>query len=267
MNKFLKTSLTGLLSLSLMTSVSALDVSLDGKIIYEDVAVYNDTAYVPIRSMSETLGENVSVTWENESARVVSDNLWIFAKPSEPYLEANGRMLYASEDIKLVDGRTLVPVRQIAAAFDAEVYYDAVTNTAVMTSGTGAIEDASHYYDSDELLWLSRIVEAESGGESLLGKIAVANVVLNRVASSEYPNTIYGVIFDRQYGVQFEPISNGSIYCTASAQSEMAAKLALDGASVVGDSLYFLNPDKATSFWIVQNCSLITSIGDHDFYA
>ena len=57
-------------------------------------------------------------------------------------------------------------------------------------------------YNEDDVYWLSRIISAESRGEPLEGQIAVGNVVLNRVRSSAYPNTIYGVIFDRKHGTR-----------------------------------------------------------------
>ena len=82
---------------------------------------------------------------------------------------------------------------------------------------------ASKFYRPDEVLWLSRIIIAESRGESLLGQIAVGNVVLNRVKSRDFPNTIYGVIFDRKYGVQFTPVANGTIYNTPGYTETLAA--------------------------------------------
>ena len=70
----------------------------------------------------------------------------------------------------------------------------------------GADIFASH--DAIDLYWLSRIIYAESGAETLDGQIAVGNVVLNRMASKEFPDSIPGVIFDRVDGIQFEPVEN-----------------------------------------------------------
>ena len=98
------------------------------------------------------------------------------------------------------------------------------------------------------------------------GKVAVGNVVLNRVKSDEYPNTIYSVIFDKKFGVQFQPVENGSIYNEAVQGAYLAAKLCLEGYNVVGECKYFLNPDKATNFWITQNKKYFSTIGSHDFY-
>lgn len=120
--------------------------------------------------------------------------------------------------------------------------------------------------DEDAVYWLSRIISAESKGESLEGQIAVGNVVLNRVKSPEFPNTIYGVIFDDRWGGQFEPVRNGTIYLEPTAQSVQAAKQCLSGVNNIGNCLYFLAPDLAQNFWIPQNREYVTTIGCHDFY-
>lgn len=120
---------------------------------------------------------------------------------------------------------------------------------------------------SDELFWLARIVEAEAEGESYIGKVAIANVILNRVHSAGFPNTIYGVIFDTQYGyTQFTPVLDGRIYNNPSAESYQAAQAALNGQRPVGPALYFLNPSKSENFWIPQNRQYMMTIGQHDFY-
>lgn len=120
---------------------------------------------------------------------------------------------------------------------------------------------------NDDLYWLSRIIHSEAQGESYQGKVAVGNVIINRVNSDLFPNTIKGVIFDRQNGyTQFSPVLDGSIYNTPDAESVRAAREVLNGARPVGDALYFLNPRKSTNFWIVGNRKHMVTIGLHDFY-
>lgn len=67
-------------------------------------------------------------------------------------------------------------------------------------------------------------------------------MILNRVESSQYPDTVEGVVFDTKYGVQFQPVSNGTIYDAPASSSLVAAKLCLEGTDVVGESLYFFLP-------------------------
>ena len=100
-----------------------------------------------------------------------------------------------------------------------------------------------------------------------MGKVAVGNVIMNRVNSKLFPNTVKGVVFDKQNGyIQFSPVIDGTIYNTPDAESIRAANEVLNGAKPVGDALYFLNPRKSTNFWIVNNRRHMTTIGLHDFY-
>ena len=100
--------------------------------------------------------------------------------------------------------------------------------TSVTVRGVNGIPKVK--YSEEDLYWLARIISAESRGEPLEGQIAVGNVVLNRVDSDNYPDTIKEVIFDRNHGVQFEPVENGTVYDDPTPTSVLAAKLALEGA-------------------------------------
>lgn len=131
---------------------------------------------------------------------------------------------------------------------------------------TDQAQPASASYPAEDLYWLSRIISAESRGEPLLGQIAVGNVILNRVESSQYPDTVEGVVFDTKYGVQFQPVSNGTIYDAPASSSLVAAKLCLEGTDVVGESLYFFSPALSAGRWIVSNATYYTTIGGHQFY-
>jgi N-acetylmuramoyl-L-alanine amidase len=90
---------------------------------------------------------------------------------------------------------------------------------------------------------------------------------MNRVSSELFPNTIWGVIFDRKYGVQFSPVANGTIYDAPSYSSILAAKICLEGFSVSDEILYFLAPRYATSSWISQNRDYVFTVENHEFYA
>lgn len=135
-----------------------------------------------------------------------------------------------------------------------DVFYDTLEETP-----------AAGYSESD-LYWLSRIIEAEASGESQKGKIAVGNCVINRTKSTEFPNSIYDVIFDKKHGVQYQPTANGSIYNTPSEASVQAAKDALNGYSVVENALYFCSTRVAPHSWASKNRKYLTTIGNHVFY-
>ena len=248
-------------------TAAAVNVYVDGKLATSDGVIYDGSTYVPLRALSNALCRYPTITWNGRTAAVSASGLYLTATPGSIYIEANGRYLYAAGGVKLVNGTTLVPVRTLAKALGASVEWDGTTKSVYLQSTGKYISSGSSYYNSDELYWLSRIISAESQGEPLAGKVAVGAVVLNRVASSQFPNSIYGVIFDRKYGVQFQPIINGTIYNTPTSESVIAAKLCLDGANNVGSSLYFLNPAIASNYWIMNNRTYVTTIGNHSFYA
>lgn len=251
---------------AIMPAAGAVSLSVDGTAV-KNATMYNGTTYVPIRAAAQLLSPGATVSWENGQAVVRSSSLTLTARPGSYYLQANGRMLYAAETVKLVNGSTLVPIRALAKALGGSVSWNAAAQRVTVYSGSGTIQSGDRFYDSSEVYWLSRIISAESSGESIKGKVAVGNVILNRVASTSFPNTIYDVIFDTTGGTQFQPVSNGTIYSTPTDDSVIAAKLCLDGASVVGNSLFFLNPAIATSSWISNNRQFVAAIGNHYFYA
>ena len=84
--------------------------------------------------------------------------------------------------------------------------------------------------------------------------------------SSQFPNSVYGVIFDKKHGTQFSPVSSGTIYKTPNADSVIAAKICLEGYSINTKVLYFMNPRLATNNWISQNRPFAFRIGTHNFY-
>lgn len=120
--------------------------------------------------------------------------------------------------------------------------------------------------DSD-LYWLARLIEAEAGAEPMQTKIAVGDVIVNRVHSSDYPDTVKGVIFQHAYGVyEFTSVENGWIYHTPSAQSVEAAKKVLDDHdNIVPQALVFYNSSKTSAGSWVRSQPVITVIGDMTF--
>jgi N-acetylmuramoyl-L-alanine amidase len=109
---------------------------------------------------------------------------------------------------------------------------------------------------------LSRLVRAEAETEPYEGKIAVACVVLNRVESSKFPNTIREVIYARG---QFQPVQNGEINKPADEESIKAVKAALtEQRNLAPGALFFYNPDIATSRWLDTRTTTMI-IGQHVF--
>lgn len=112
---------------------------------------------------------------------------------------------------------------------------------------------------------LARLVHAEAKGEPYAGKVAVATVVLNRVTSSEFPNTVRGVIYEKANGYYaFSPVKNGTISKPADAASKQAVKEALAFRGNGKGSLFFFNPKTAVSKWGYSREVTVT-IGNHRF--
>ena len=124
------------------------------------------------------------------------------------------------------------------------------------SEGSGSSSDAS-----GNLYLLARLVYGEARGEPYVGKVAVAAVVLNRVKSPSFPNTISGVIY--QSGA-FDAVSDGQINLTPDEDSLRAARDALNGWDPTGGGLYYYNPATATNGWIWSR-TVQLSIGKHNF--
>ena len=114
---------------------------------------------------------------------------------------------------------------------------------------------------NNDLYLLAKCVHAEARGESYVGQVAVAAVILNRVESDKFPNTIAGVIY-QPYA--FTAVSDGQINLEPDQMAYNAARDALNGWDPTYGSLYYFNPATATSSWIWSRKQVVT-IGKHIF--
>lgn len=238
-------------------------VVADGSPLSADQAwIQNGTSYITLRSYAALTG--CELFWDGQTALLTGEDLSLEATPGALYITANGRPLYVEGGVRVVEGRTVLPLRVLAQADGGTLTWDGAASTAHWELGRAPAEAPA--YDEEDLYWLARVISAESRGESLEGQIAVGNVVLNRVADEQFPDTIKDVVFDTKNGVQFEPTSNGTIYDEPTQSAVLAAKLCLDGADVVGDCLYFYAPALSAGTWIVNNRTYHTTIGCHRFF-
>lgn len=239
-------------------------VSVNASTVTEVVALDNEPAEgeEPIE-FEEPEGEAAAESEAAESvvyaANVVTDDLNLLAGAGAPYLVANGRYLYADDGLIELNGRVAAPVRLLARVYNLSVAYNAEYGLILLEHQ----EDAEPYladaaYNGDTLYWLSHIIYAESGNQPLEGKIAVGNVVMNRVNDPRFPNTLYDVLFQKG---QFSPASSGSIYRDPNWESTVAAMLVMDGAEVT-DALFF-NAVRGSG---PKGRTYVATIGDHAFY-
>ncbi len=126
---------------------------------------------------------------------------------------------------------------------------------------SSASSSASSGSVSSDVYLLARVVHGEARGEPYLGKVAVAAVVLNRVASASFPNTIAGVVYQAN---AFTAVSDGQINLTPDAESIRAARDAMNGWDPTGGALYYYNPAIATSSWIYSR-KVVAVIRKHYF--
>ena len=115
--------------------------------------------------------------------------------------------------------------------------------------------------NTSDLNLLSKLVYGEARGEPYAGQVAVAAVVLNRVKSSSFPNSIAGVIY--QSGA-FDVVSDGQINLTPNSTAKKAAQDAMNGWDPSYGAIYYFNPNTATNKWIWSRPMTVT-IGNHRF--
>lgn len=127
-------------------------------------------------------------------------------------------------------------------------------------SGPTAVNVPSGFSQNDIQL-MANAVYGESRGEPYIGQVAVASVILNRVNSASFPDSISGVIFEPR---AFTAVADGQIWLTPNEQAKKAVIDAINGWDPTGEALYYFNPDTATSGWIWTRPQ-IKQIGKHIF--
>lgn len=126
------------------------------------------------------------------------------------------------------------------------------------------LDDYSYNLTKEDFDLMTKVVYAESNAEPYEGKVAVASVILNRLVNSKFPNTIEGVIKQKN---AFSCVINGNIDVTPNEEASIAVIEAIRGNDPTNDALFFYNPEIATSKWMhtVPKANII-SIGKHVFF-
>lgn len=154
---------------------------------------------------------------------------------------------------------TIKPLAIADKSNETELFLEATEVVEVFNSATTKI-----YLTESDIDLMAKVVFAESKGEPYDGKVAVASVILNRATNSKFPNTVEGVIKQRN---AFSCVKNGVIDVVPDSDSYNAVKEAIRGNDPTGDALYFYNPKIATCSWMkgVEKCNVIL-IGAHEFF-
>lgn len=238
------------------------EISVDS-IYVDDVLIpdatstlYNDTVYISLFHVAAALRPSLTLTWNGNEMLLTDDGLSLSAKPDNCYLKANDRYLYIPGGVKVDQNRTLlVPLDTLANVFGASV--SRIDSNIQVSSSSSLLTSGADFYDSAAVDLLARVITNESGNQPMDGKIAVGNVILNRVNSSVFPNTLSEVIY--QPG-QFP----GTTKNPPNSESVIAAKLCLEGAVVLDNAYWFSG--SSVSCWASRNKNLVATIGGHAFY-
>ena len=126
-----------------------------------------------------------------------------------------------------------------------------------VTGGSSGVSD----YTSTDLYLIAKTIHAEGRGEPYVGQVAIGAVILNRVKSSDFPNTVAGVIYQKG---AFTAVDDGQINLEPNDTAYSAAQDALNGWDPSYGCLYYYNPAVATSSWIFDR-QTVTVIGKHVF--
>jgi len=215
----------------------------------------NDALYIPARLVLEYLG--ASVSWCNEEFLSIEYGGYthapdFFLRYSRSYIDAKFLYQIAGYYIEFLECINALKISDYPSSLTPEVLVRKIPTF--------------YNYTEEDLHWMARIIHAEARGEPFEAMLAVGNVVLNRRAHPSYPDTIRGVIFDRNHGVQFTPTVNGAINNTPSVASFLAAVEVLEGRQNAEGVLFFKNPSIARSSWISRNRPFAFTIHNQDFF-
>ncbi len=244
------------------------DVTVNGNFIkcVQKPIMVDDTTYIPLRAFSDSVGG--TILWDGSKRAATMEK------------DGHSFMFYVDTNVCFVDGiekdyssiiyqdLTFIPLRAVSEVLGYTVEWDDLYLTVKISApGVEVLEACKDYsYQFEDVLYLGKIIQIESGYQPFAVKLAVGNTVVNRMKSSKFPNTIKGVVLDTKYGVQFPPAHTDRINVTPSKECMIAAKCALGGADIVGNALYFIDVKSAPSSWVHNNRPHCATVGSMSFY-
>ena len=239
---------------------SEVPLLVDGQAVGSCVIV-GGVPWVSAEQFCRAVGADVSVQTEGGQL-TVSGAVELSAAADDIYIICNDRYILVEDGVRCEDGTILLPVETLAKCFGVSAVWDRVIWTVSVDTEDGIfpLESGRTFYAETDVYWLSHVIYAEAGNQSLRGQIAVGDVVLNRVADPAFAgqNDVYDVIFAKN---QFEVVVNGMIYMEPSQSAVIAAKLALEGYDVTGGATYFATFDFGDGYecvcWIEDHCFMI----------
>jgi Cell wall hydrolyses involved in spore germination len=227
----------------------------------------NDKVYVGGQNVIEA--EAIDLALENEEAYEVQNSLLgILEGVKNVEVFCNGvnklKTTYVIDEVMVGQMFTnQASIRKVALVNEVKIYTNVIENQAYNIVANNQMSEK----DYDALL---HVVEAEATGEGYKGKVLIANVILNRIADSRFPNTAYDVIWDKSYGTpQFAPTVDGRIHTVVvSDETREAVNNAINGEDYSEGALYFMARADISAYaeeWF-DNLVRLFSHENHEFY-
>ncbi len=218
----------------------------------------NGVSYVCAQGVASALDESAHFEVKDGVLWIESEDILLRIQRGLEYFLCNDRYLYAPEGILWEADGVYVPAEALAKCFGATVSQDEDTGYLhIDAEEIVPLTPGAEFYNEDDLYWLSHVIYAESGTETLEGQIAVGNVVINRISSSLFvdQDSIKEVVFAPG---QFQVVDNRSIYLEPDAEAIVAAKIALEGYEIIPGALFFAQFSLGSAYitldWIGAHC-------------
>ncbi len=210
----------------------------------EEEVQQDETAALQAEASEAAQNEIEEVQAAEEAARIEAEAQAKAAAEEAAQLEAEAQAKAAAEEAAQLEAEAQAKAAEEAARLEAEAQAKAAAEEAARLEAEAqqaALAAQTAAISTEELKLLANIIYCEAGSESYVGKVAVGNVIMNRVKSASQPNTITEVVYAKG---QFSPVRNGSLQRAlssdkADAACYQAAIEALAGAQPVGDKLFF----------------------------
>lgn len=246
---------------------TSIDTTVNGRLSSPGYS-YLDTLWFSFTDLFRMLqGDYLIFFGEDGTVEVSGDDLYLFCSP-DGYLCCNNRYVYLPNGFLTANEKLYLDCDTMEFLLNVRIAESDVSGCVEISAEEWSFpENGLTYYQQfsmEDLYWLCHIIHSEAGHSVLKGRLAVGNVVMNRVASDKFPNTIHEVIFDDKVTVQFQPVYEGNVMDTPDELSVVAAYLALENYNVVKDAVYFFEPYVETP-WLEED-DFVCKIGYHLFY-
>lgn len=244
------------------------DIAVNGSFLKceQKPILVDGTTYLPLRAFADAIGGTILWDETTKAATMTKNEHTLVCYPVSGQCIIDGEESHISA--LLYQNLSFIPVRMVSEALCYQVTWDEFYLTVQIEAPDVTVpsECVDTSYTYEDMLYLGKITQIESGSQHFQVKLGVAGTVMNRVASSQFPNSVKEVIFDTRYGVQFPPAHTQKINLTPSKDTMIAAKCVLNGANVVKNSLYFVDTVYAPSSWVHNNRPYVITLYDMSFY-